>query len=401
MKRLAIVTTHPIQYNAPWFRLLAKNKQVQLKVFYTWSQTKEGVRDKTFGREIRWDIPLLEGYTYEFVENISKNPGSNRWSGIDNPDLISKIERYDPGAILIFGWNMKSHLQTMRYFKGKVPVWFRGDSTLLDETGGIKTVLRRLWLRYVYSKVDKAFCVGRESKKYFLVHGLEEEQLVLAPHAIDNERFFDSLEKQYEQKAKEWRKELGYNENDQVILFAGKFEEKKDPKILISAFKDLRRNGIKDLKLLLVGNGPLEEEIAGLTKNDLNIQLLPFQNQTKMPLVYRLGNIFCLPSKGPGETWGLAVNEAMACGRPVIISDKAGCAPDLVKGKKVGNIFKASNLPDLQESLFKMLEQDINSFGENARQEIEKWNYDRITNAILKTFDTPEKSQFKNKKLQS
>ncbi|MCZ2844933.1 MAG: glycosyltransferase family 4 protein [Candidatus Bathyarchaeota archaeon] len=401
MKRLAIVTTHPIQYNAPWFRLLAKNKQVQLKVFYTWSQTKEGVRDKTFGREIRWDIPLLEGYTYEFVENISKNPGSNRWSGIDNPDLISKIERYDPGAILIFGWNMKSHLQTMRYFKGKVPVWFRGDSTLLDETGGIKTVLRRLWLRYVYSKVDKVFCVGRESKKYFLVHGLEEEQLVLAPHAIDNERFFDSSEKQYEQKAKEWRKELGYNENDQVILFAGKFEEKKDPKILISAFKDLRRNGIKDLKLLLVGNGPLEEEIAGLTKNDLNIQLLPFQNQTKMPLVYRLGNIFCLPSKGPGETWGLAVNEAMACGRPVIISDKAGCAPDLVKGKKVGNIFKASNLPDLQESLFKMLEQDINSFGENARQEIEKWNYDRITNAILKTFDTPEKSQFKNKKLQS
>lgn len=401
MKRLAIVTTHPIQYNAPWFRLLAKNKQVQLKVFYTWSQTKEGVRDKTFGREIRWDIPLLEGYTYEFVENISKNPGSNRWSGIDNPDLISKIERYDPGAILIFGWNMKSHLQTMRYFKGKVPVWFRGDSTLLDETGGIKTVLRRLWLRYVYSKVDKVFCVGRESKKYFLVHGLEEEQLVLAPHAIDNERFFDSSEKQYEQKAKDWRKELGYNENDQVILFAGKFEEKKDPKILISAFKDLRRNGIKDLKLLLVGNGPLEEEIAGLTKNDLNIQLLPFQNQTKMPLVYRLGNIFCLPSKGPGETWGLAVNEAMACGRPVIISDKAGCAPDLVKGKKVGNIFKASNLPDLQESLFKMLEQDINSFGENARQEIEKWNYDRITNAILKTFDTPEKSQFKNKKLQS
>ena len=131
MKKIAIITTHPIQYNAPWFKMLALADSVDLKVFYTWSQAKEKVKDKTFGREIKWDIPLLEGYNYEFVKNISKNPGSNQWNGIDNPDLIPKVKSFDPDSILVFGWKMKSHFKVMRYFKGKVPVWFRGDSTLI------------------------------------------------------------------------------------------------------------------------------------------------------------------------------------------------------------------------------------------------------------------------------
>lgn len=391
LKKIAVVTTHPIQYNAPWFRQLAEKEEVELKVFYTWSQAKEKIMDKTFGREIQWDIPLLEGYDYEFVENVSKNPGSNRWNGIENPRLISKINDYCPTAILVFGWNMKSHFRVMRYFKKKIPIWFRGDSTLLDEKKGVKTILRRLWLRYLYSNIDKAFYVGQESKKYFKVHGLKKKQLVFAPHAIDNERFFDSAEKQYEQKAQEWRKELGYNEDDLVLLFAGKLEEKKDPKILISAFRELKKIGRKDLRLLLVGNGPLEKEIMRIIASDNDIQILPFQNQTKMPLVYRIGNIFCLPSKGPGETWGLAVNEAMACSRPVVVSNKVGCAQDLVSGKEVGKIFEASNSQDLKESLVQILQQDLIKLGENARQEIENWNYDQICNAILSTLDSSEK----------
>ena len=158
---------------------MAEEPDIEVKVFYTWSQAKEKVKDKTFGKEIQWDIPLLNGYDYEFIENVSKNPGSNQWNGIENPELISKIEEFHPGAILVFGWNMKSHFKVMKYFKGKVPIWFRGDSTLLDETKGLKTLARRLVLKYVYNNIDKAFYVGRESKKYFLAHGLKEEDSCL------------------------------------------------------------------------------------------------------------------------------------------------------------------------------------------------------------------------------
>ena len=95
MKRLAIITTHPIQYNAPFFKLLAERKTIEIKVFYTWSQSKESVKyDPGFGKNIEWDIPLLEGYNYSFVKNIASNPGSDHFNGIQNPTLLSEIKNW-------------------------------------------------------------------------------------------------------------------------------------------------------------------------------------------------------------------------------------------------------------------------------------------------------------------
>ncbi|MFT4806094.1 MAG: hypothetical protein ACI9YE_003325, partial [Psychroserpens sp.] len=228
MKKLAIVSTHPIQYNAPWFALLAA-QWIDIKVFYTWSEAKEKVKDRTFGKEIKWDIPLLKGYNYEFVENIAKKPGSHHFYGIDCPTLINQIKEFEPDAILVFGWKFKSHLKVLRVFHGKISVWFRGDSTLLDEQLGFKTFLRRQVLRWIYSHVDKAFYVGSANKAYFLKHGLKESQLIYAPHAIDNGRFGDDSSKNYELQANEWRERLGFKDQDLVVVFAGKFESKKQP----------------------------------------------------------------------------------------------------------------------------------------------------------------------------
>ena len=68
-----------------------------------------------------------------------------------------------------------------------------------------------------------------------------------------------------------------------------------------------------------------------------------------MPIVYRLGDVFVLPSKGPIETWGLSVNEAMACSRAIIVSDRCGCGVDLVKEGINGYIFKRKSVKDLLE----------------------------------------------------
>src|SRR5579875_1397644 len=190
MKKLAIIATHPVQYNAPWFRLLAQKTSLQIKVFYTWSQSSQGAKyDPGFGKTIEWDVPLLEGYEYVFVDNIAKDPGSHHFKGVNNPTIIKDIEQWQPDALLVIGWSYKSHLACMRYFKGRVPVLFRGDSTLLDEKPGIKRWMRRLFLTYVYSFVDHALYVGTNNKNYFLAHGLKERQLHFVPHAIDNNRF--------------------------------------------------------------------------------------------------------------------------------------------------------------------------------------------------------------------
>src|SRR4051794_15532166 len=128
LKKVAIITTHPVQYNAPLFHCLATRGNILPKVFYTWGvQAKGKVFDPGFGQNREWDIPLLDGYDYEFMTNAARIPGSHHFNGIINPDLIDKIEAYHPSAILVFGWAYQSHLKAMRYFSRKIPVLFRGD----------------------------------------------------------------------------------------------------------------------------------------------------------------------------------------------------------------------------------------------------------------------------------
>lgn len=370
MKRLAIVSTHPIQYNAPWFKMLTEQNKIKLKVFYTWSQRQYDFFDKDFGQEIKWDIPLLDGYNYTFVSNTAKKPGNKSFWGIKTPSLISEVREFEPTHILIFGWNYHAHFKAMSYFKGKIPVLFRGDSTLLDydfqNFGSVlksikkvniitssrrylKFLIRKSVLSYIYRHIDKALYVGTNNKEYFRTHGIKPNQLVFVPHAIDNDRFKDRLERDEKFLAAEWRTNLGIKKNDFVILYAGKLESKKGPVILIEAFKQLNEQ-IPNAKLIIIGNGPLEDEVNKLIIHNNNIQLLPFQNQSRMPLVYRLANVFCLPSKGPGETWGLAVNEALASGVPVVVSSKVGCAIDLATPGH-GCTFEAGNIIELNKGL--------------------------------------------------
>ena len=382
MKKLAIVSTHPIQYNAPLFKLLSDRKKILIKVFYTWSQSLQEVSDKGFGIEVKWDVPLLENYEYQNIRNDSTSPGTNSRKGFSNPELIPEIEKFSPDAVLVFGWFLKSHFQVMRHFKGKIPVIFRGDSTLLDEKRGIKTILRWIFLRWVYSYLDYALFVGANNKAYFLRHGVKESKLIFAPHAIDNNRFADS---KYEVEASLWREKLGFSNEDIVVLFAGKFMAKKNPLMLIDAVQRVNSDTANSIKLLLVGNGELESIIQKRIKDDSNCKIIGFQNQSQMPVVYRLGDVFCMPSQGPYETWGLAVNEAMASGRPILSSNKAGCSIDLVQEGCNGWIFNHYKSDDLEEKLRLIITSGkdvLRVMGENSRKIIKDWSFENICKAI-------------------
>ena len=341
MKKLAVITSHPIQYNAPLFKLLAERKIIQLKVFYTWGGTvTENKYDPGFKKNIVWDIPLLEGYEYEFLENVAKDKGSHHFRGIVNPAIIERVKKYEPDAILVFGWSFVSHLKVIKHFKNKIPVYFRGDSTLLDGISLCKNLARTFLLKYIYNNIDKALYAGENNKKYFLKYGLQEKQLIFAPHAIDNNRFANP-DDIYRNEALEWKRELGLQDNDFVLIFSGKLEPKKNPLFFIELLKNCTDD---HLKIIVVGNGVLENELKAFALIDKRLLLIGFQNQQKMPIVYRLADVFILPSVGPGETWGLATNEAMASGCAVMLSEKAGGAIDLVKNGENGIIFNPNDI---------------------------------------------------------
>lgn len=381
MKKLAIIITHPIQYYAPLFKLLAQ--KINLKVFYTiGDQENQNQFEPGFGHEIRWDIPLLEGYPFKFVKNIATKPNSHAFNGIINPTLNDCIANFNPDAILIYGWSYRSHLHAIRHFKGQIPVWFRGDSTLLDNASAIKELLRKRVLKWVYASVDKAFYVGTASKAYFLRAGLKPTQLIFAPHAIDNQRF--SAERSAE--ASQIRNSMGIAVNDILILFVGKLEEKKNPMLLLKAFLNITQS---NLHLAFAGNGILKKALEAAstldTKNSSRIHFLDFQNQQKMPALYQACDLCCLPSQGPGETWGLVVNEAMAAGKAVLVSSKVGCAIDLVQQQTNGAIFESGNLSDLTEKL-QLLTKDKNTLhamGMKSQSIIANWNFSKQVEAFI------------------
>lgn len=385
MHKLAIITTHPIQYYAPVFKHIT-DRGMHCKVFYTWGKGGlQGKYDPNFGQNIEWDIPLLEGYEYEFCENIAAQPGSHHFKGIMNPHLIASIKAYGATHILVFGWNFQSHLKVLRHFKGKLPILFRGDSTLLDAVALYKKILRKLVLSWVYKHVDIALYVGAANKQYYNYCGLKEHQLVFAPHAIDNKRFANATQ-EHENFIQQTKQGFKIADNDITFVFCGKFQPKKNPLLLLNTFKQIPQQNIH---LIFVGNGELENEMKAIATNDTRIHFLPFQNQSFMPAIYRLGNVYCLPSSGPGETWGLAVNEAMACSSAVLVSNKCGCAEDLVQNNINGFIFKSNDANDLTEkiNLLASNKTQLQQMGKNSSSIIQEWSFENIVEVILKTID--------------
>ncbi len=346
--RLAIISTHPIQYYAPIFQLLARSSRLEPRVFYTWSQTASSpTADPGFGKAITWDIPLLDGYEHEFVPNVARRPGTEHFWGLRNPQLIRSVESWGADALLVFGWNSASHLRALRHFKGRIPVFFRGDSTLLDSSPGWKRIARRWVLSWIYRHIDVAIAVGSNNEDYFRWCGVPEGHIAFAPHAVDTRRFADRQGIHAEQ-ALRWRRELGIPHDARTVLFAGKFQSKKEPLLLLEAFSACN---VQEAHLLFVGNGSLEPELRSRASGRAHVHFLPFQNQQAMPGIYRIGNVFVLPSRGPGETWGLALNEAMACGRVVIASDKVGGARDLITAGINGWVFRSGDQSQLTHVL--------------------------------------------------
>jgi glycosyltransferase involved in cell wall biosynthesis len=371
--RLAIVSSHPIQYNAPAFRTLASDPRLAIKVFYGWEGPGRSV-DPEFGHPVQWDIPLLEGYEHVFVRNVSRDPGTHRFGGLKNPGMVGDIENWKPDVILVYGWSFDSHLRVMRAFKGTVPILFRGDSTLLGDRSATKRFARRAFLRWVFDRVDLALYVGKRNKEYYLEMGLDESQLVWAPHAVDNDRFEDEAGVN-EAAAAALRPKLGIDRNDIVFLFAGKLIKRKDPFTLLNAFMRLNRAQMsRRAHLVFAGEGELRTELEAAARGRDDIHFLGFQNQSVMPVVYRLGDVMVLPSLI--DTWGLAVNESMACSRPVIVSDLVGCAPDLVCGEEVGEVFPNSDTERLANILRAMATEPerIREMGAAARRLIDSWS---------------------------
>jgi glycosyltransferase involved in cell wall biosynthesis len=344
---MALIVSHPIQYFAPLYQRLSNRDDLAIKVFFTWHDGQIAVEDQGFRHRIAWDIPLTEGYEFELVPNIAADSGTHHFFGLRNPMLISRVLAWHPDVVLVHGWAWLSHLQALRAFhRLGIPAVLRGDSHLLNASrSGPRWWIKRALLRHIFSWPSACLFVGSANRAYYESFGVTPDRLYCCPYSIDISRFGEPS-RLLEQDAAQWRQRMGILPGQTVFLYAGKFQYEKRPLDLMRTVSRLQNSGAV---LILVGDGELRSDIDAIAASDPDrFRVLPFQNQSHMPVVYRLGDVFVLPSVS--ETWGFAVNEALSCGRPVVVSDRVGCARDVVD-PSCGWIFPWSDLSALEKTL--------------------------------------------------
>jgi glycosyltransferase involved in cell wall biosynthesis len=378
--RLAVVVSHPIQYYAPWFRMLSLEPGLELMVFHLWDFGVVPRPDRGFGQTVVWDIPLLEGYPHSFVANLAADPGTHHFAGLHNPSLVMELLSWRPDAILLFGYAYHSHLSLMLDCRlWRVPILFRGDSHGLCSRPGWRPFLTSALRSILFRRFAAALAVGQANAAWLRASGVPQRRIVIAPHAVDNQRFQDAAPAA-SMEAHQWRKQLGIPSQVPVVLFAGKFETKKRPLQLLEAFAALSH---LQAVLVLAGAGALEQDIrrraAALPSG--RVVVLPFQNQSAMPRLYALADLVVLPSFGPGETWGLCINEAMNMARPVLVSSHVGCGPDLVIPGETGWIVPAGDQDALRVQLAEALadRRRLQAMGEQARAHVATHSYAATT----------------------
>jgi len=372
--RLAYLTSHPIQYQAALFRALAAVDGVTFRAFFCTDWGLGDQLDPGFGRRITWDVPLLEGYDHTFVPNVAPRPAVSRFTGLVNPSIGAALRRFSADVVIVHGYaHVTPWLAMLQCRAAGIPVLMRGESNLLPTRPPHVRAAKAIAARVLRELLAGAVAIGSLNADYWRHYGIPDERIFLAPYSVDN-AFFAAREDAARARAVAWRGELGLSADTLVVGYAAKLSVVKDARTLVEAFG---RAAIPDTALVLAGDGALRGELEALAARfpDAAIRFVGFRNQTEMPAVYALSDVFVLPSIF--EPWGLVINEAMNLGCPLIVSDQVGSAPDLVRADN-GWVFPAGDAPALTDLLRAALagagaRARLRRMGDASRRRIATW----------------------------
>jgi glycosyltransferase involved in cell wall biosynthesis len=334
------------------------SQKVNLHVFHAHDPHPEQQAEAGFGVEFEWDVDLLSGYEHTFLENEAREPAASEghFFGCDTPGLYDHIsaDRFD--AFIVNGWYLKSFWQAVWACRREgVPVLTRGDSQLPAHSGTLKAVVKKGVYPVLLRAFDGFLSVGKRFDEYLLHYGIPKERIYRAPHCVANEWFRKRARAAQENgQVRTLQRKFG-GENTHILLFVGKLIPKKRPQDFVRGVHALQQAGVS-VTGVCVGAGPQEEELKELSESlSANVHFPGFKNQSELPAYYALADALLLPSEG-GETWGLVVNEAMACGTPAIISDEVGCGPDLILEGETGYRFPMGDVEALRDAVRRLIE---------------------------------------------
>jgi glycosyltransferase involved in cell wall biosynthesis len=382
--RVLLVSSHPVQYSTPIFRLLARDSRVDIEVAYCSLQGTQAGLDPDFGVQVKWDIPLLEGYSWTCLPNRSWAPRLGSFFGLFNPGIWQLISRGNFDAIVLFtGYVCATFWIAIASAKWNGTSIFFGtdahDLASRDHKRWKRWVKRRIWPR-LFRLANAAIVVSSGGAAMMRSLGIPESRIALTPFCVNNEWWIEQSDRVDRTVV---RARWDVPENAAVILFCAKLQPWKRPQDLLQAFAR-----IADLNAYLVfaGDGTLRSllESEARSRGIANrVRFLGFVNQSGLPETYAASDILVLPSEY--EPFGLVVNEAMLCRCPVIVSDRVGARFDLIREGKTGYVFPCGDTVALAALLRHVLNDRslLGKMREAVREEMSVWSPTQYVAALI------------------
>jgi glycosyltransferase involved in cell wall biosynthesis len=370
--KILLVSSHPVQYAAPLFRLYAADPRLDVTVAYCSLRGVEPGIDPDFGVEVEWDIPLLHGYRWVHVPNRPLRPPELRgFFGLLNPGLWKFVRHGCFELVVCYGYRAASFWIAAFAAKcsGAALVFSTDAHTLTPRDGARwKIPVKRALLPRIFGFADAAF--GPSSRTIALLRTLKlpEDRCFLTHYVVDND-FFNHWAAVADRS--EVRRRWGIPGGAIVALFVGKLVAWKRPGDLLEAVAR-----VSGLYVVFAGEGSLRKILENRAEGpDLagRVRFLGFVNQQRLPEVYAASDVLILPSEY--EPFGLVVSEAFSCGIPAIASDACGATGDLVRDGETGYVVPVGDVATLADRLSRFAQDSglRRTLGEKARAAIAGW----------------------------
>jgi glycosyltransferase involved in cell wall biosynthesis len=375
--KIAIVASHVIQYQDPFFRTLAAAPDVDLTVLYLSNAGVETYRDKDMGTSLRWDVELLTGYRYLFLRNLVHD--SNRgWTRHINPGIVAALLRghYDM-VIFMLGWgSISAMLGIVTCRLAGIPFFLYGDSSFPPPEDTLRRRIRARLLRMLFRRTTGFMVSGVLNAEYYRHYGGDPEHFFLLPWAVDNDRFAEAA-RFGEGERETMRETLSIGPEQTVFVFSAKLVERKDPMTLLRAYERMR--GRDRAVVLFVGDGELRQPLETYAREHglHGVRFAGFINQRDLPKYYAMSDVFVLPSTY--EPRGAVINEAMACGLPVIVTDRCGSIGDIVLDGENAFIYPAGDADALAAAMTRLANDPAlrERMARRSREIIATWTFAR------------------------
>ena len=374
--RIAFLHTHPIQYFAPLYQHLNRHWDASITALYLSNYSMRGGADRGFGRHVKWDIDLIDGYEARFVRGAERRSEPSGFFSIVAPPLWREIQSGGFAALIVHGHTPAAMVLAVAAAKAsRIPVLMRCETHLGLRRSGLKRLLRRPLIGAFYRRFDAVLAIGSANREFYRAMGVPEDRVFPMPYAVDNRRFIAASRLSPAERC-DLRASLGVGDDRPIVLYAAKLQPRKRPDDLLRAAALLNREEMP-FQLAMIGSGEMEPQLRAMAQRLglSNVSFAGFVNQSALPRYYGACDVFVLPSVD--EPWGLAINEAMCAGLPIVASSEIGCVPDLVRDGGNGRLFPAGNIVALADALRPLIADPAlrERMGQASRDLIARWSY--------------------------